>query len=273
MAYDAIIKGLVEKTWYNNPKLSVREIRLKCVANKRIGTDCPSPKTISNWINEEFKPKYHPLGAEEKNVIDPWSEVTNGPFDHERIKTLTVLAHVAGQVMNRYAIKGFEGFTKRQANWACKLEGFFNLSNQFEVLVLLLFTFQFSQKERFELEMSKSTTVNRSDPLSQALMAWVWWDPGSETSRENRFYPWEYGEEQTSRMVAIASGLLPDAIDITPAPDEPVRVPSTNPQILTLEMESGVAPTSTERESTVLFDIPSNGDIKNPDDYESNNTA
>ena len=217
MAYDEIIKGRVEEIWHKYQKLSVREIHLKCEADEVIGTDCPSPKTISNWINDEFKPKYHPLGAGEEDVIDPWSEVTDGPFDHERIKTLTVLAHVAGQVMDRYAIKGFEGFTKRQADWACKLQGFFNLSNQFEALVLLFFTFQFSQKERFELEMSKPTTMDRSDPLSQALIAWVWWDPGSETSREKRFYPWEYGEEQTSRMVAIASELLPEPIDITPA--------------------------------------------------------
>ena len=273
MAYDAIIKSLVEKIWYNNQKLSVREIRLKCIANKREGTDCPSPKTISHWINEEFKSKYRPLGADEKNVIDPWSEVTDGPFDHERIKTLTVLAHVAGQVMDRYAIKGFAGLTKRQANWACKLQGFFNLSNQFEALVLLLFTFQFSQKERFELEMSKSTTVDRSDPLSQALMAWVWWDPGSETSHEDRLYPWEDGEERTSRMVAIASELLPEPIDITLAPYEPVRVPSTDSQILTLDTESEVAPTSTERESTGLLDIPKDGETEDPVDYVWNNTA
>ena len=273
MAYDAIIKSLVEKIWYNNQKLSVREIRLKCIANKREGTDCPSPKTISHWINEEFKSKYRPLGADEKNVIDPWSEVTDGPFDHERIKTLTVLAHVAGQVMDRYAIKGFEGFTKRQADWACKLQEFFNLSNQFEALVQLLFTFQFSQKERFELEMSKSTTVDRSDPLSKALMAWVWWDPGSETSREDRFYPWEYGEEQTSRMVAIASGLLPEPIDITPVPGERTKVPPLDPQISPLDMEPGAAPTITPRKSTGPLDIPSDGDIEDPDDYDWNNTA
>jgi hypothetical protein len=273
VAYDAIIKGLVEEIWHKNQKLSVREIRLKCVADRRIGDDCPSPKTISNWINEDFKPTYHPLGAEEEDVIDPWSEVTDGPFDHERIKTLTVLAHVASQVMDRYAIKGFKGFTKRQANWACKLQGFFNLSNQSEARVLLLFTFQYSQKERFELEMDKPTRVDPSDPLSEALMAWVWWDPSSETSRSDRLYPWEYGEEQTSRMVAIASGLLPEPIDITPAPDEPIKVPPVDPQISPLDMEPGAAPTIIPRESTAPLDIPSDGDIEDPDDYDWNNTA
>jgi len=256
MAYDTIINGLVEKIWYDNQKSSVREIRLKCVADKRIGTDCPSPKTISNWIKDKFKPKYHPLEAED--VIDPWSEVIDGPFDYDRIKTLTVLTHVAGQVMDRYTIKRFKGFTKRQADWACKLQGFFNLSNQFEALVLLLFTLQFSKKERFELEMSKSTTVDRTDPLNQALMAWVWWDPGSETSREDRFYPWEYGEEQTSRMVAIASGLLPEPIDITPSGDTP------HPDPLTVAERTRRFTNITLRESTDPLDIPSDEDVEDP---------
>jgi hypothetical protein len=263
VAYDAIIKGRVEKIWYDNQKLSVREIRLKCVANKRIGTDCPSPKTISNWINEDFKPTYHPLGAEEEEVIDPWSEVTNGPFDHNRIKTITVLTDVAGQIIDPLSQNKFEGFTKRQADWACKLQGFFNIANQFEVKVLLLFTFQFSQKERFELEMDKPTTVDRLDPLSKALMAWVWWDSSSETSRADWFYPWEYGEEHVTRMVAIASELLPEPIYITPTPDEPIRFPSTDSPISTLEMEPGAAPTIT----------PIDEDVEDPDDYDWNNTA
>ena len=169
--------------------------------------------------------------------------------------------------MDRYAIKGFEGFTKIQANWACKLQGFFNLSNQFEALVLLLFTFQFSKKERFELEMSKSTTVDRSDLLSQALMAWVWWDPGSETSREDRFYPWEYGEEQTSRMVAIASGLLPEPIDITPSADIPHPDPPTVAD--RIRRFTNITP----RESTDPLEIPSDEDVEDPDDYDWNNTA
>ena len=176
---------------------------------------------------QEFKPNYRPLGPEEDDVVDPWSEQTDGPFDHERFETLTVLAHVAGRVMDRYAIKGFEGFTNRQADWACKLQPFFNLSNTFETLVLLLFTFQFSQNERFDLEIGKTDPIDRSHPLSQALMAWVWWDPSSETSRVDRFYPWEYGEERTSRMVAIASGLLPEPIDVTSSDDIPPSPPRT----------------------------------------------
>jgi hypothetical protein len=52
-------------------------------------------------------------------------------------------------------------------------------------------------------------------------MAWVWWDPSSETSRVDRFYPWEYGKERTSRMVAIASGLLPEPIDVASPDDIP----------------------------------------------------
>ena len=176
---------------------------------------------------QEFKPNYRPLGSEEDDVVDPWSEQTDGPFDHERFETLTVLARVAGRVMDRYAIKSFEGFTNRQADWACKLQSFFNLSNTFETLVLLLFTFQFSQNERFDLEMGKTEPIDRSHPLSQALMAWVWWDPSSETSRVDRFYPWEYGEERTSRMVAIASGLLPEPIDVTSPGDIPPSPPRT----------------------------------------------
>ena len=176
---------------------------------------------------QEFKPNYRPLGSEEDDVVDPRSEQPDGPFDHERFKTLTVLAHAAGQVMDRYAIKGFEGFTNRQADWACKLQSFFNLSNTFETLVLLLFTFQFSQNERFDLEMGKTEPIDRSHPLSKALMAWVWWDPSSETSRVDRFYPWEYGEERTSRMVAIASGLLPEPIDVTSPDDIPPSPPRT----------------------------------------------
>jgi hypothetical protein len=85
---------------------------------------------------QEFKPNYRPLGSEEDDVVDPWSEQTDGPFDHERFKTLTVLAHAAGRVMDRYAIKGFDGFTNRQADWACKLQSFFNLSNTLETLVI-----------------------------------------------------------------------------------------------------------------------------------------
>ena len=220
MAYDPIIKGLVEAIWYRNQNLSVREIQVKCRADRRIGNACPSPKTISNWINDDFKAKFQPLGKEEDNVIDPWSEKDDGTYDPERIKTLTVLTHVASTVMDRYGIKDFEGFTKRQADWACKLQGFFNLANRFEALVLLLFTFQFSQKERFELETGRPTTVDRSDRLSQALMAWVWWDPSSEKRLEDRFYPWEYGEQQTTRMVAIASGLIPEPIDISPSTDD-----------------------------------------------------
>ena len=176
---------------------------------------------------QEFKPNYRPLGSEEDDVVDPRSEQPDGAFDHERFKTLTVLAHAAGQVMDRYAIKGFEGFTNRQADWACKLQTFFNLSNTFETLVLLLFTFQFSQNERFDLEMGKTEPIDRSHPLSQALMAWVWWDPSSETSRVDRFYPWEYGEDRTSRMVAIASGLLPEPIDVTSPDDIPPSPPRT----------------------------------------------
>ena len=176
---------------------------------------------------KEFQPNYRPLGSEEDDVVDPRSEQPDGPFDHERFKTLTVLAHAAGRVMDRYAIKGFEGFTNRQANWACKLQSFFNLSNTFETLVLLLFTFQFSQNERLDLEMGKTEPIDRSHPLSQALMAWVWWDPSSETSRADRFYPWEYGEERTSRMVAIASGLLPEPIDVTSPDDIPPSPPRT----------------------------------------------
>ncbi len=176
---------------------------------------------------QEFKPNYRPFGSEEDDVMDSGSEQTDGPFDHERFETLTVLAHVAGQVMDRYAIKGFEGFTKRQADWACNLQSFFNLSNPFETLVLLLFTFRFSQNERSDIEMGNAKPIDRSHPLSQALMAWVWWDPSSETSRVDRFYPWEYGEERTSRMVAIASGLLPEPIDVTSLDDIPPSPPRT----------------------------------------------
>ena len=71
---------------------------------------------------QEFKPNYRPLGSEEDDVVDSRSEQTDGHFDHERFETLSVLAHVAARVMDRYAIKGFEGFTKRQADWACKLQ-------------------------------------------------------------------------------------------------------------------------------------------------------
>lgn len=237
MAYDAIIQGLVETTWYKNQKLSVRKIRLLCIDDPRIGADCPSPKTISNWINDEFKPKYHPLGAEEEEVIDPWSEVTDGPIDPNRIKTITVLTDVAGQVIDQLSPKKFVGFTKRQADWACKLQGFFNIANRFEAKVLLLFTFQFSQKERFELEMAKPTTVERSHPLSQALMSWVWWDSSSETSRADRFYPWEYGEEHLNRMVAIASELLPEPIVITQVPDKPVDIPHSDFQSSSLDSD------------------------------------
>ncbi len=176
---------------------------------------------------QEFKPNYRPFGSEEDDVMDSGSEQTDGPFDHERFETLTVLAHVAGQVMDRYAIKGFEGFTKRQADWACNLQSFFNLSNPFETLVLLLFTFRFSQNERSDIEMGNAKPIDRSHPLSQALMAWVWLDPSSETSRGDRFYPWEYGEERTSRMVAIASGLLPEPIEATSPSDTPRSPPRT----------------------------------------------
>jgi len=176
---------------------------------------------------KEFKPDYRPFGSEEDDVVDSGSEQPDGPFDHERFKTLTVLAHVAGQVMDRYAIKGFEGFTKRQADWACNLKSFFNLSNPFETLVLLLFTFRFSQNERSDIEMGNAKPIDRSHPLSQALMAWVWWDPSSETSRVDRFYPWEYGEERTSRMVAFASGLLPEPIEVTSQSDTPPSPPRT----------------------------------------------
>ena len=164
---------------------------------------------------KEFKPNYRTLGSGEDDVVDPWSEQPDGPFDHERFKTLTVLAQTAGQVMDRYAIKGFKGLTKRQADWACKLQSFFNLSNPLEALVLLLFTFQFTQNELVDIEMGKTGPIDRSHPLSQALMAWVWWDPSSETSRVDRFYPWEYGKERTSRMVAIAPGQFPEPIDVT----------------------------------------------------------
>jgi hypothetical protein len=41
---------------------------------------------------QEFKPNYRPLGSDEDDVVDPWSEQTDGPFDHERFETLTVLA-------------------------------------------------------------------------------------------------------------------------------------------------------------------------------------
>jgi hypothetical protein len=75
--------------------------------------------------------------------------------------------------------------------------------------------------------MGKTEPIDRSHPLSQALMAWVWWDPSSETSRVDRFYPWEYGEERTSRMVAIASGLLPEPIDVTSPDDIPPSPPRT----------------------------------------------
>ena len=176
---------------------------------------------------KEFRPNYSPSESEENDVIDPWPEPTDGPVDHERFETLTVLAHTASQVMDRYAIKGFEGLTKRQADWACKLQSFFNISNPFEALVLLLFTFRFSQNEQFDLEMGKTDPIDRSHPLSQALMAWVWWDPSSETSRVDRFYPWEYGEERTSRMVAMASGLLPEPIDVTSPGDVPASPPET----------------------------------------------
>ena len=176
---------------------------------------------------KEFGTDYRPSESEENDVIDPWSEQPDGPFDHQRFETLTVLANTAGQVMDRYAIKGFKGLTKRQADWACKLRSFFNLSNPFEALVLLFFTFRFSQNERFDLEMGRTEPIERSHPLSQALIAWVWWDPSSETSRVNRFYPWEHGEERTSRMVAIASGLLPEPIDITSPSDVPTSPPKT----------------------------------------------
>ena len=269
MAYDSIIQGLVEAIWYKNRNSSVRDIRLKCVADRRIGDDCPSPKTISNWINYDFKPKYKPLGAEEDNVIDPWSEREDGTFDSDRIKTLTVLTHVASKVMDQYGIKDFAGFTKRQADWACKLKEFFNLSNQFEALVLLLFTFQFSQKERFELETSKPTTVDRSDQLSQALMSWVWWDPSSEKSVDDPFYPWEYGEQQTTRMVALASGLIPDPIDVSLASDEPLlKYERAHAHINTRK-----SPTPVPEESADRFGIPDTEDLQNIDDYDWNNTA
>ena len=118
---------------------------------------------------QEFKPNYRPLGSEEDDVVDPRSEQADGPFDHERFKTLTVLAHAAGRVMDRYAIKGFDGFTNRQADWACKLQSFFNLSNTFETLVLLLFTFQFSQNERLAILVGSCgfySTMNPSYPLA-----------------------------------------------------------------------------------------------------------
>ena len=228
MAYDKILKCRIEQIWYRNRKSSIREIRLICLNDPEIGIDCPSTDTISNWINNAFKPKHHPLETEKGDVIDSWSEVTFRAFDQDRITTLIILADVLGLVMDSLSQKKFEGFTKRQADWACKLQAFFNIANQFEAKVLLLFTFQFSKQERFELEISKPTAIDRSDPLSQALMAWVWWDPSSETSRADRFYPWEYGEEHVNRMVAIASGLLREPIDITSTPDEPIRCPFTD---------------------------------------------
>ena len=170
---------------------------------------------------KEFKPNCHSLGSEADDVIGTLSEQDGESFDHEQLETLTVLTQVAGQVMSRYGINGFEGFTNRQAKWACKLQSFFNLSNPFEVLVLLLFTFQFSQNEQCNLDIGKTEPIDRSHPLSQALMAWGGWDPSSETSRADRFYPWEYGEDRTSRMVAVASGLLPEPIDVTSQGDIP----------------------------------------------------
>ena len=65
---------------------------------------------------KEFGTDYRPSESEENDVIDPWSEQPDGPFDHQRFETLTVLANTAGQVMDRYAIKGFKGLTKRQAD-------------------------------------------------------------------------------------------------------------------------------------------------------------
>jgi len=101
VAYDPIIKGRVQQIWHRNRGCSAQEIHEKCQANPIIGSDCPSKKTIGIWIKNEFKPNYIPLRAEKDDVVDPWSEQPDGPSDHENFKTLTVLAHVASQAMDR----------------------------------------------------------------------------------------------------------------------------------------------------------------------------
>ena len=84
----------------------------------RLSVTTVLPKKVGALMMKEFRPNYRPLGSEEDDVVDPWSEQPDGPFDHERFRTLTVLAHTADQVMDRYTIKGFKGLTKRQADWA-----------------------------------------------------------------------------------------------------------------------------------------------------------
>jgi len=78
----------------------------KWEADPIVGSDCPSSETNGIWIKKEFKPNYRPLGPEEDDVVDSCSEHPDGPFDHERFKTWTVLAHVEDQVMDRYASLG-----------------------------------------------------------------------------------------------------------------------------------------------------------------------
>ena len=100
-------------------------------------------------------------------------------------------------------------------------------------------------------------------------MSWVWWDPSSEKSFDDPFYPWEYGEQQTTRMVALASGLIPDPIDVSLASDEPLlKYERAHAQINTRESTTPVPEESADR-----LRIPDTEDLQNIDDYDWNNTA
>ena len=98
------LRGLRHSVGWNPPsEVEDRELHEKCEADPIIGSTCPSAETNGIWIKKEFKPNCRPLESEEDDVVDLWSEQPDGPFDHERFKTWTVLAHVADEVMDRYA--------------------------------------------------------------------------------------------------------------------------------------------------------------------------
>ena len=100
-------------------------------------------------------------------MVQPWGERWRGKPDE--LETLFVLHYTAKSVAQSF----FDGITDRQADWACRLRGLFDLSQEWDVLLLLWFSIQYSELERNGEDLGYKGEEFYDENFDRYLLEWT----------------------------------------------------------------------------------------------------
>ena len=100
-------------------------------------------------------------------VVQPWGERWRGRPDE--LETLFVLHYTAKSVAQSF----FDGITDRQADWACRLRGLFDLSQEWDALLLLWFSIQYSELERNGEDLGYKGEEFYDENFDRYLLEWT----------------------------------------------------------------------------------------------------